>query len=57
MIEEPIQMMEEPIQMMEEPIQMMEETLHDAFVSMFENIIDYIHTENSITRIMIELYT
>ena len=35
----------------------LDETLYDNFLSMFENITNYIHTENSITRIMIELYT
>ena len=34
-----------------------DETLHDAFVSMFENIVDYIHTKNSIISIFTELYT
>ncbi len=35
----------------------LDETIYDAFISMFENITNYIHTENSITSIFMELYT
>ena len=35
----------------------LDETIYDAFISMFENITNYIHTENSITSIFTELYT
>ena len=33
-----------------------DETLRDAFVSMFENIARYIHTENNIAYTLAELY-
>jgi hypothetical protein len=45
-----------PIKIYETKVDL-DETLYDNFLSMFENITNYIHTENSITRIMIELYT
>lgn len=35
----------------------LDETIYDTFISMFENITNYIHTENSITSIFTELYT